>query len=162
MQLEINVGQAGRNVSSIVAVTLLMLMGIGVIGFHVTPIDDANIPTLLTPQRWHAAALARKAHSEAKVIQKDLLDLQSLLATERPDPIDAMLLAQRIYANHHLGTSATATVRQTLVDTAALAARYAAGSTSREEVVTMVNDVVGKLEMLIPSGDSESSETVRQ
>lgn len=119
---------------AVLAVLLAVLIGLGVLGTAVTPIT-AGEPILLTPQRWTAARLARQARRETEVLLHDAQDLRRLLESEHPDPVAAMLLAQRLYAEHRAGSSATVSARQSLIAAAEITARYAVGAVTRQEAI---------------------------
>ncbi len=109
-----------------------LLVFFGVLGYLVTPVE-AGEAQVLTPARWHAMRLARQAAKEAEALTRDARDLRTMLERGRPSPVDAMLLAERIYAHHRQGTVATAAAREALITAAEVTARYAAGTASRAE-----------------------------
>jgi len=71
-----------------------------------------------------------------------------LTAAEPPDAVQAMLLAQRIYAGQRSGTAATATARAALVDAAAAVARYAGGGLTRQSAIEAVNAALERIRAL--------------
>lgn len=131
MQIEIGLGdrQGRRTLYGVVGVGIVVALF--VLGHFVTPVE-AQTPQMLTPERWQAAALARKAAAEVVRIDGDMVLLADLLEVGKPEPVAAMLLAQRVYARHREGTSATAPVRLALIAAAEAAARYASGASDRE------------------------------
>lgn len=145
MQIEIGLGdiQGRRALYGIVAA------GIGialfVLGHFVTPVV-AQAPQLLTPERWQAAELARKAAAEVVRIDADM----ALLEEDKSEPVSAMLLAQRIYARHREGTSATAPVRLALIAAAEAAARYASGAADRDSALSALALVASHLALFQP------------
>jgi hypothetical protein len=131
VQIEIGLGdsQGRRTLYGVVGAAIVVALF--VLGHFVTPVE-AQAPQMLTPERWQAAALARKAAAEVVHIDSDMGLLADLLEVEKPEPVPAMLLAQRVYARHREGTSATAPVRLALIAAAEAAARYASGASDRE------------------------------
>ncbi len=126
----------------------LLLLGLALLGRGVTPVE-ADSPAVLTPARWAAASLARQARSEAERLARDAGELVAFLARPAsPDPVQAMLLAQRLYAGHRQGVSATAGARQALIDAAATAAQYASGAAAREQAVAALNEALARIQVL--------------
>lgn len=113
-------------VAALTLVCLMGLVGLGLLGAWATPAEGGR-PLLLTPERWAILRLARQARAETAQLQADLVALRRVLATPHPDPVEAMMLAQDVYARHREGTPATAPARQALIQAAAQAARYASG-----------------------------------
>ena len=144
MQIELDFSNQIPFKAGIITALIFVIFGLGTLGYGVTPVEADQL-VLLTPERWQAAGLARQAMAEVVVIQRDLGSLNQLLAGENPDPVAAMVLAQRIYANHKTGTSATATVRTTLIDAAERTARYATGTEERNDAVDAMMEVEGHL-----------------
>ncbi len=100
---------------AVAALLLVVAIGFGLLGAAVTPVDAQGEPMLLTAQRWTAARLARQANAETEALVKDAAELRRLLEREHTDPIEAMLLAQRLYAGHRTGSTATVAARQALI-----------------------------------------------
>jgi len=126
----------------------LVLVGLAILGRGVTPVE-ADGPAVLTPAAWAAANLSRQARAETERLQRDAGELRAFLASPAPpDPVQALLLAQRLYAAHRQGTSATAGARQALIDAAATAARYASGAVPREQAVAALNDALARVKVL--------------
>ena len=124
-----------------------LILVLGLIGRSVSPVV-ADKPQVLTPERWEAAALARKAGAEIVRLEADGRALAILAAAEPPDAVQAMLLAQRIYAGQRSGTAATATARAALVDAAAAVARYAGGGLARQAAIEAVNAALERIRAL--------------
>ena len=135
----------------VLGVALAALLGFGLLGAAVTPVDANDQPVLLTSGRWTAARLARQANAETEALVADASDLRRLLEREHPDPIDAMLLAQRIYAAHRTGSTATVAARQRLIAAAEVAARYAVGAASRQEAIAAYQAAMASIEALSPA-----------
>lgn len=153
MEIELGTWPAKRMLFGFL--TALVLIGLALLGRGVTPVE-ADRPAVLTPARWTAASLARQARAETARLQQDAGELRAFLAgPANPDPVQAMLLAQRLYAGHRQGTSATAGARQALIDAAATAARYASGAASRDQAVTALNEALARIQAL--AGPATSS-----
>ena len=131
----------------IAILALLMLVGLGLTGRLVTPSEEGEA-VILTPARWTAFRLARQAREETKRLVDDASRLQALLEEDATDPVKAMLLAQRIYANHNAGSSATASARQALINAAEIAARSATGELPRQDAVFAFHEALSRIERL--------------
>ena len=151
MEVSLDFGKAWR-ASLGVCLALALLL----IGRAASPVE-ADRPVVLTPDRWQAAALARKAGAEIVRLAADAQALHGLAAREPPDAIQAMLLAQRIYAGHRQGTTATAPARQALTAAAEATARYASGGVPRQTAVDAVNAALARIRVLTPVNGAESN-----
>ena len=138
------------------ALVLLVAVALLLIGRAASPVA-ADDPAILTPDRWQAAALARKAGTEIVRLADDARTLHDLATSQTPDAIQAMLLAQRIYAEHRLGTTATAPARQALIAAAEATARYASGGVPRQTAVDAVNAALERIRVLTPMNGPESN-----
>lgn len=147
MEINLNLRQL---ILGAAAIGLFVLLA--VVGHAVTPVAEGS-PLVLTPVRWEAAALARKAGAEIVRLEADGRALSALAAEEPPDAVQAMLLAQRIYAAQRTGTAATATARAALVAAAADVARYAGGGLSRQVAIEAVNAALERIQALHGSGE---------
>ena len=160
--MEIEIGWSSRQSMIIIVLGIVLggLVGFGVLGRFVTPIEIGN-SVLLTPERWQATALARQAAAETRQLQIDATALYELLDDPSSEPVTAMLLAQRIYARHRQGTSATATARNALIDAAAIVAQHIAGSATYDETISAVNKAFVRIEALSsgPPEDDNKSDT---
>ena len=149
----------GRVRPKTVAVTLLVLLvSFGLLGAAVTRAGAQA--ELLTPTRWTAAALARQAQAETSRLLADAEALRDLLEQERPDPVAAMLLAQRLYARHRDGVSATAGARQALIMAAETAARYAVGEAGRALALADFQAAIGLIVTLAEAQSAHSAHLV--
>jgi hypothetical protein len=81
----------------LIATLLAILIALAVFGAMVTTAQGGE-PILISPERWTAARLARQAQAEAQALMHDASQLRNLLEADQPDPVAAMLLAQRLYA----------------------------------------------------------------
>ena len=102
------------------------------------------------PRSLAGSALTRRAGTEIDRLAADAQALHDVAARETPDPIEAMLLAQRIYAGHRQGTTATAPARQTLIAAAVATARYASGGVPRQIAVDAINAVLERIRVFTP------------
>ena len=135
----------------VLGILLAVALGFGLLGAAVTPADADGQPMLLTAGRWTAARLARQANTEAEALVEDAAALRNLLEREYPDPIDAMLLAQRIYAEHRTGSTATVAARQRLIAAAEITARYAVGAASRQNAIDAYQTAMDSIQALSPA-----------
>jgi len=142
MEINLNLRQLVLGAAAVCLVVLL-----AVVGRAVTPVAEGS-PVVLTPERWEAAALARKAGAEIVRLEADGGALHAMVAADPPDAVQAMLLAQRIYAGQRTGTAATATARAALVDAAAAVARYAGGGLTRQAAIEAVNAALERIQAL--------------
>jgi hypothetical protein len=151
MEISLDFGKAWQaGLGLFVALALLL------IGRAASPVV-ADSPVVLTPDRWQAAALSRKAGAEVVRLAPDAQSLHDLAARETPDAIRAMLLAQQIYAGHRQGTTATAPARQALIAAAEATARYASGGATRQAAVDAVNTALERIRALSPLNRAESN-----
>ncbi len=139
MEVELDLTEA-ESLAWLGLVTLFILALLGVVGKSVSPRDGQGNPMLLTPARWQAVRLERRIAGETQRLREDADSLGRLL--ENPNPVDATLLAERIYSHHRSGTAATAGARQALIDAAEAAVLYASGSGSRNEAVRAYRNAV--------------------
>lgn len=151
MEISLDFGKAWQ-----AALGLIVALALLLIGRAASPVI-ADRPVVLTPDRWQAAALARKAGAEIVRLAADAQTLHDLAARETPDAIRAMLLAQHIYAGHRQGTTATAPARQALIAAAEATARYASGGVTRQTAVDAVNAALERIRVLTPMNGAESN-----
>ena len=154
MEVELDVRKSTGLILTVALVSVI-LIALALLGRAVTPFDEAEVPGILTPARWKAYALARQARTEAVVLVKDLKALQTLVKQEHPDPVEAMLTAQRIYAHHRRGTSATGAARSAVIRAAERVALWASGAVSRNEAIKSVNEAVQAVEPLVEQYELE-------
>lgn len=124
-----------------------LVLLLAVVGHAVTPVAEGS-PPVLTPERWQATVLARRANAEIVRLEADSRALVALMVSEPPDAVQAMLLAQQIYAGQRSGTAATAAPRAALVDAAAAVARYASGGLTRQTAIEAVNAALERIRAL--------------
>jgi len=151
MEISLDFGKAWKT-----GLALFVALALLFVGRAATPVAADNL-AILTPDRWQAAALARKAGAEIVRLAADVQALHGLAARETPDAIQAMLLAQRIYAGHRQGTTATAPARQALIAAAEATARYASGGVPRQIAVDAINAALERVRALTPAKGAESN-----
>jgi hypothetical protein len=136
--------EGGNAVAAGLIAIFIALFLLGVTGKYVTPIsgDDAQ---WLTPGRWTAYKLQKQARSETEALVRDTARLQAMLENAHPDPVEAMLLAQDIYATHQSGSSATAAARGALMAAAEATVRAAVGETPRDEAIASFSAVIAHI-----------------
>ena len=61
-----------------------------------------------------------------------------------------MLLAQRIYAEHRTGSTATVAARQRLIAAAEVTARYAVGAASHQDAIDAYQAAIDSIQTLSP------------
>jgi len=144
MEIEFEGGSALAFLAIIIIIALLLF---GLVGRLVTPVH-AQEAQLLTPDRWTAYKLQRQARKETEHIVKDARELRKILAADEPDPVNAMLLAQRIYADHQDGSSATAAARGALIAAAEATVRATVGEIPRAEAVAAFNQALARIDAL--------------
>ena len=149
MEISLDFTRAWRGI-----LALGLVLALALIGRAVTPTLDAET-ALLTADLWHATALARRVGAEIVRLDSDARTLRGLAAQDAPDAIQAMLLAQRIYAAHDRGTAATAPARQALIAAAEATARFASGGASRESAVDAVNAALARIQALGGGADDD-------
>ena len=142
MEISLDFGKAWKAVLGLLVAVALLLIG------RAASPSAADGQVVLTPERWQAAALARKAGIEIARLTVDGRALHDLAAGPTPAAIQAMILAQRIYAAHRQGTSATAPARQALIAAAEATARYASGGIPRQTAVDTVNAALERIRVL--------------
>lgn len=135
-----------RTLAAALAAALLLF---GAAGRAVTPVERGEAQ-VLTPMRWRSRKLERRADAETRRLRRDVDDIRSLMERGKPDPVDAMLLAQRVYAHERRGTSATAPARQAAIEAAQAAAEYATGARDRGDAVAAVNRAIEAVDALTP------------
>jgi 1,2-phenylacetyl-CoA epoxidase PaaB subunit len=141
MELEL---EGGNAVAAGLIVLLAALLLLGLAGRLVTPASGGEAH-LLTPGRWTAYKLQKQARSETKALVRDAARLQAMLENPHPDPVEAMLLAQDIYARRQSGSSATAAARGALVAAAEATVRAAIGEISRDEAIASFSVLIAHI-----------------
>jgi len=145
--------EGGSALAFLVIILIIALLMFGLVGKLVTPVHAQEVQ-LLTPGRWTAYKLQRQARKETEHIVKDARELRKILAADEPDPVNAMLLAQRIYADYQEGSSATAAARGALIAAAEATVRATVGEIPRDEAVAAFNQAVQRIDALGTTADT--------
>jgi hypothetical protein len=151
--VEIEIGLPGRShwlTAAAIGFLALALAGLALLGRAVSPVESGHL-VVLSPERWQAVGLQRQALAETQKLQEDISALHGLLEAGQPDPVQAMLLAERVFARQREGTSATAAARQAVTDAAAEAARYMTGASTRQQALDAYAGAVARVEVLSAS-----------
>lgn len=157
MELDLDL-QNGRRWLVLAGVALVAL-ALGLLGRWVTPAGTPQ-PEVLTPERYQIALTAKQARAEVARLNADAAVLAGTLAHQPTDAIQALTLAQRIYAAHRTGTAVTAGARQALTAAAEAVARHAAGGLDRQSAVNALNTALDRLQALqpaLPTGETDGS-----
>ena len=138
----------------VLLVLVVCLFAFAILGAAVTPAGAQA--QVMTPDRWTAFALARQARTETEALLTDAGALRAMLEQDRPDPVAAMLLAERLYARHNQGTSATGGARQALITAAEATARFAVGELPRQAAAEDFNVASSLIETLVKAPPSSA------
>ena len=148
MDIDLEIELEGGNALAFFLIAILILLPVfGLVGRFVIPIP-ADQPQLLTPARWTTYKLQKVANRETKTLVQDAGRLHDLLVADTPDPVEAMLVAQDIYATHETGSSAPASARGALIAAAEATVQAASGEISRDEAIVAYNTALERLEAL--------------
>ena len=139
--------ESGSALAFWVIILIIALLLFGLVGKLVTPVHAQEVQ-LLTPGRWTAYKLQRQARNETEHIVKDARELRKILDADESDPVNAMLLAQRIYADYQEGSSATAAARGALIAAAEATVRATVGEITRDEAVAAFNQALERIDAL--------------
>ena len=140
--------EGGNAIAFVIIIAVIALLLFGLLGRFVTPVDATGDPAVLFPARWTAFKLQREAHGEAKRLVKDARRIQRILESDAPDPVEAMLAAQDIYADYQEGSSATAAARNALIIAAEAAVKAAIGEIPRDQAVAAYHMALERIDAL--------------
>lgn len=139
--MEIEVDLRGERLTiwrtTAIAMLILVLIGLGAIGVRVTPVTADNSPKLLSWQVWRLLQAERAYHAELSVLQEDAVQLANMLE-ERPSPVAAQILAERIAKHAETGDASLAAARETLLAAALNVRDWSAGTLDRDTAVQSV------------------------
>jgi hypothetical protein len=159
MEIEVGVLSKQRLAAVAGVGVALLLVALAFLGRAVTP-TTGGVPMMLSPARWQAYGLAREAHGEILRLQNDVADLKGLLEAAHPDPVAALLFAQRVKATHSetRGTAVTLPARRALLLAAETAALSASGAEPRAKAIETYNAALEQVQRLaaIPGTGSDS------
>ena len=149
--------EGGNAIIALILILILALFLFGAVGKFVTPVDAAGNPSTLSPARWTSYKLQKQARKETKRLVRDAQRVQSILESDTPDPVEAMLVAQDIYADYQTGSSATAAARGSLILAAEATVRATIGEIERDEAVAAYNAAMQRIKALSTVGESKKS-----
>ncbi len=139
--MEIEVDLRGERLTiwrtTAIAMLILVLIGLGTIGARVTPATADNSPKLLSWQDWRLLQAERAYHAELSVLQEDAVQLANMLE-ERPSPVAAQILAERITKHAEIGDASLAAARESLLAAALDVRDWSAGTLDRDTAVESV------------------------
>lgn len=138
----------GSSVTVIIIIVLLTaLLLFGLVGKFVSPVY-ADQTLTLTPARWTAYKLQKQARKETEKLIRNAQRVQHILESDNPDPVEAMLVAQDIYADHQNGSSATAAARGALIAAAEATVRATIGEIPRNEAIAAFSVAIDRIDAL--------------
>ena len=143
--------EGGSAIAVIIAILLILLLTFGLVGRFVTPVDATGLPEYLTPARWTAYKLQKEARKETEMMVRDARRIQAILEKDTPDPVEAMLVAQDVYATYQTGSSATAAARNALIAAAEATVRATVGEIPRDDAVAAYEQAVERINALSTS-----------
>jgi hypothetical protein len=123
-------------------VTLLALIGLGVLGNFYTP----ELARVIWWTDWAEWKVERQYCKELAQMQKDLGELADILQ-DRPDPVRAELAAARMEQRHTSGLSLLEGQRKVAIAAAQAVRDWAAGYEKYDIAVQAVNEAIGIMEM---------------
>lgn len=145
MEIELEGGSA---IAFVIIIAVIALLLFGLLGKFVTPVDAAGEPMLLSPARWTAYKLQKEARQETKKLVRDARRIQAILESDVPDPVEAMLAAQDIYADYQEGSSATAAARNALIIAAEATVKATIGEIPRDQAVAAYHAALERIDAL--------------
>ena len=139
----------GASAIAVILVILIMaLLLFGLVGKFVTPVNAVGNPVVLSPVRWTSYKLQKQARKETRSMVRDAQRIQRILESDTPDPVEAMLTAQDIYADYQTGSSATAAARNALTIAAETTVKATIGEIDRDEAVAAYHDAMNRIHAL--------------
>jgi hypothetical protein len=149
MEIEISDLSKQKLTALVVTGGILLIVALALLGRAVTPVIG-GAPALLSPARWQAYGLASQARDEIRRLRNDMTELHELLQASYPDPVAALLFAQRIKADHNevRGTGVTLPARRALILAAEVAALSASGAEPRTKAVEAYNAALQHMQRL--------------
>ncbi len=149
--------EGGSAVAAIIIMLFLALLFFGLVGKSVTPVDAAGDPVTLSPSRWSAYRLQKQARKETQRLVSDAQRIQAILESDTPDPVQAMLVAQDIYADYQTGSSATAAARNALIIAAEATVKATIGEIDRDQAIAAYHAAMERIKALSTVTDPEPS-----
>ncbi len=127
-----------------VAMMIAALIGLGAIGARMTPLTADNSPKLLSWQDWRLLQAERVYQAELAVLQQDAAQLANMLE-QRPSPVVAQILAERITKHAETGDASLAAARESLLAAALDVRDWSAGTLDRDRAVESVEETFSLL-----------------
>jgi len=140
--------EGGSAIAVILITLVIILLLFGLVGKFVTPVDAAGNPVTLSPARWTSYNLQKQARKETERMVQDAQRIQRILESDTPDPVEAMLVAQGIYADYQTGSSATAAARNALIIAAEATVKATIGEIDRDEAVAAYHTAMDRIDAL--------------
>ncbi len=141
--MEIEVDLRGERLTAwrvaAIIILILTLVGLGAIGVRVTPVTADDSPKLLSWQDWRLLQAERAYRAELAVLQENATQLANMLE-ERPSPVAAQILAERVAKNTETGDPSLAAAREMLLMAALNVRDWSAGTLDRDTAVQSVED----------------------
>ncbi len=147
--------EGGSAIAVIIVILLILLLIFGLVGKFVTPVDAASEPQWLSPAQWTAYRLQKEARKETEMMIRDARRIQAILEKDAPDPVEAMLVAQDIYATYQSGSSATAAARNALIAAAEATVRATVGEIPRDQAIAAYEQAIERINALSTSVSPE-------
>ena len=145
MELEL---EGGNAIAALITIIVIILLVLGLVGKFVTPVDTTGEPAILSPARWTAYRLQKEARRETERMIRDARRIQRILESDTPDPVEAMLVAQDIYADYQTGSSATAAARGALIAAAEATVRATIGEIPRDQAIAAYHTALERIDAL--------------
>lgn len=145
MELEL---EGGNAIAALLITLFVALLFLGLVGKFVTPVDASGSPVTLSPARWTSYKLQKQARKETQRMVRDARRIQSILESDTPDPVQAMLTAQDIYANYQTGSSATAAARNALIVAGEATVKATIGEIDRNQAIAAYQTAMDRIKAL--------------
>lgn len=146
MEIELDWSRSNKTWQVIACVLgILCLMGLAVLGSHVTPVNAEGSPKLLSWSDWRYLQAEHAYQAELAVLQNDASQLASML-NSRPSPVATQILAERIAKHTKSGDASLATAREKLAMAAFDVRDWSAGTLDRDTAIQSVQDVESLLQ----------------
>ncbi len=146
MEIEVDLRGERLIIWRMAAIVMLIsaLIGLGAIGARLTPLTADNSPKLLSWQDWRLLQAEHAYQAELVVLQQDATQLANMLE-ERPSPVAAQILAERITKHVETGDASLAAARESLLSAALDVRDWSAGTLDRDTAVQSVENAFSLL-----------------
>ena len=105
---------------------MLGLLLLGLLGATLTQHQPER--QLLSRAQWQVLQAQRQTRQDVARMTQDLSRLARMGALPRPDPVEAVWMAQRLYGRYKEGAPSSATARQALIEAGRIAVQVASGT----------------------------------